>query len=163
MEIVPGCKLHWEEIACHTNPPTPYPVDLRETVLVAKLIPAWIALRKRNGNTPISVLSAFRTVEYNRKIGGEPGSFHCFGAALDLSAGGWRPALEFAKLAVLEAREGGLIKGVGWYPDFGQTHIDVGARERLTLWRCVATYKTTDAGKRKIVRKYLPWSGEAME
>ena len=163
MEIVPGCKLHWEELACHDKLGTPYPEDLRQSVLMARLLPAWRGLRRRNGNKPITVLSAFRTDSYNEEIGGEHGSWHCRGAALDLSAGNHRPAFDFARIAVTEAQEGGIIRGVGWYPDFGQVHIDVRPGAPVVLWRCVATYNTLPSGKRKLVRLYFPWSGEGHE
>ena len=163
MEVVPGCKLHWEELACHDKTGSPYPADFRSTILLDRVLPAWRGLRRRNGNKPIIVISAYRTESYNTEIGGCDDSWHVKGGAMDLSAGGWRPAFDFARIAVTEAQEGGMIRGVGWYPDFGQVHIDVRPGPRLILWRCVTTYNTLPSGKRKLVRKYLPWSGEGQE
>lgn len=157
-EVAVGSHLYWSELACHDGL-HPYPLDKRDSVLLPRLLPAWITLRHRNGDTPIIVISAYRTPEWNRKEGGEPGSYHVTAEAVDVSAGRYRPCLEFGKLAVLEARAGGLIRGVGFYPDFGTVHIDVHPGP-LRLWRCIVS---GDGHTKKIKRTYLPWSGEAYE
>jgi zinc D-Ala-D-Ala carboxypeptidase len=65
---------------------------------------------------PIEIVSAYRTPEYNKKIGGAPKSQHVEGKAVDIKIKGITPK-EVAKLA----EEVG-FDGIGIYPTF--THCD---------------------------------------
>lgn len=152
--IAPGFHLYWSELACHDPMMTCYPMDYRATTLMQKLAPAHEGLRDRLKH-PSTILSAYRTPEWNAKVGGEAESFHIKGAALDLLFEGI-PTLEVARAAVEEAVKGKLIRGVGYYPDHGIVHIDVGPRPRLTLWKCVMTLTHLTP-----IRKYVPWDGES--
>lgn len=67
------------------------------------------ALRNRIGR-PLILNSAYRSLAYNKKVGGVPGSIHTKGAAFDVSMLNHDPE-EFARLA----RAGGFT-GVGFYP-----------------------------------------------
>lgn len=153
--VQPGAHLYWVELACHDPMMTCYPLDYRSTVLFPKLLPAFEGLRTRLGNRPGIILSAYRTPEWNTHVGGEHESFHIKGAALDLAFEGI-PVLDVARAAVDEAQDSRLIRGVGYYPDHGIVHIDVGPRPRLTLWKCVMTLTHL-----KPIRKYVPWDGES--
>lgn len=73
-------------------------------------------LRDRVG-VPITIVSAYRTPEYNKKCGGSPKSQHMEGKAIDIQIKDFTPA----KVAVLaESLE---FDGIGIYSTF--THLDV--------------------------------------
>lgn len=77
------------------------------------------ALRDRLAR-PIIVHSAYRSPDYNRKVGGAPRSQHLLGAAFDISMANHDPhAFEAA------AREAGFT-GFGFYPRQNFMHIDIG-------------------------------------
>lgn len=153
--IRPGAHLWWSEIGCHDG--TQYPVDLYETVLYPKLLPAFEAVRAAVGH-PLSVISAFRSLAYNRKVGGEPTSYHTKGMALDVTCGGAMPLVDFASLVVEIAKRDRIIRGVGFYPDNGFVHFDVRPTPALGLWR--ELYRLKD-GKPKRYR--FAWSGTGAE
>ena len=79
-------------------------------------------LRDRYGVTTFN--SAYRTPEYNAKVGGVPNSQHVFGKATDTVCRGGSP-LEVAMTA-----EAWGMGGIGLYPTF--THIDT--REKKSRW-----------------------------
>jgi uncharacterized protein YcbK (DUF882 family) len=66
----------------------------------------------------VIVTSAYRTPEYNKKVGGIANSFHLDGKAADIKVPGLTPY----EVAIIADRIGFL--GVGVYPTF--THVDVG-------------------------------------
>lgn len=100
------------EFRCH---------DGSSVVLVnPKLIQALETLRVKL-NKPITVYSAYRTLSYNKKVGGVRGSQHTLGNAADIHVSGMDPA-SVAKVAIST----GLFKGVGIYDTF--THLDVRSR-----------------------------------
>jgi zinc D-Ala-D-Ala carboxypeptidase len=77
------------------------------------------ALRDRLGK-PLIVLSAYRSPEHNRKVGGAPRSKHMDGTAFDVAMTNHDPvAFEAAARAV------GFL-GFGFYPRSGFIHIDLG-------------------------------------
>jgi Peptidase M15 len=76
--------------------------------------------RERLGST-IIILSAYRTPEYNKAIGGAKKSRHMSCDALDLAAPKSTPAKLHAVLKQLR-KEGYFTGGLGKYPNF--THID---------------------------------------
>jgi peptidoglycan hydrolase-like protein with peptidoglycan-binding domain len=47
------------------------------------------ALRRKAGDRPVNVSSGFRSVRYNRSIGGASSSQHCFGIAADVVLSGY--------------------------------------------------------------------------
>jgi hypothetical protein len=160
--VAPSPHLSWEELACHDKHRTPYPVDYRPVPL-ERLVTGFEELRAAvsrevGRDSPLAVLSAYRTPEYNRAIGGEDQSWHVKGCALDLSCGRALSVLEFALIAVRTAKSGGVIRGVGFYPDNGFVHMDVRPTKGLALWRVVVKQVH---GKPTSVT--LPWSGEGYE
>ncbi|WP_323034939.1 YcbK family protein [Pararhodobacter sp.] len=69
---------------------------------------------------PLIVLSAYRSPEHNRAVGGAPASKHMQGTAFDIAMANHDPmAFEAA------AREVGFL-GFGFYPRSGFMHIDLG-------------------------------------
>jgi zinc D-Ala-D-Ala carboxypeptidase len=77
------------------------------------------ALRDRLGK-PLIVLSAYRSPQHNRAIGGAPRSKHMDGTAFDISMANHDPAAFEAA-----ARAVGFL-GFGYYPRSGFMHIDLG-------------------------------------
>lgn len=162
VNVAPSKHLSWEELACHDAHHTPYPIDYREVPL-KRLCAAFEGLREAvsqdvGRDVPLGVLSAYRTPEYNARIGGESESWHVKGRALDLSCGNALTVLQFALLAVQFAKADGIIRGVGFYPDNGFVHIDVRPTKALALWRVVV--KPFHGKPTPIM---LPWSGEGFE
>lgn len=118
--------LSYEEVACHDG--TPYPPEWRFIRLIP-LADAFEYIRRVFGS-PIIVDSAYRTEEYNRRIGGARNSQHVQGRALDLRpANGDRKGLHEA---VMQARRAGLITGVGHYPTF--LHVDTRPGPQVTWY-----------------------------
>ena len=73
---------------------------------------------------PLIVLSAYRSPEHNKAVGGAPASKHMLGEAFDISMANHDPA-DFEAAA----RKAGFL-GFGFYPRSGFIHIDLGpARE----------------------------------
>jgi len=77
------------------------------------------ALRDRLG-VPLIVHSAYRSPEYNRKVGGAKQSMHLQGAAFDISMANHDP-----KSFEAAAREIGFT-GFGFYPRQNFMHVDIG-------------------------------------
>jgi len=110
-------KSHWrwpdfspEEIACRGDGK----IQINEAAL-DKLQ----ALRKKLG-VPLIVHSAYRSPEYNRRVGGAKHSMHLQGAAFDISMANHDPeSFETAARAVG-------FTGFGFYPRQNFMHIDIG-------------------------------------
>ena len=68
-------------------------------------------------NVPISISSAYRPADYNKKVGGAPGSYHVKGRAVDHYC-----KLSFSLLAKFYEVYG--LKGIGCYYDDHFVHID---------------------------------------
>jgi hypothetical protein len=116
----PTPNLSWSELACHDG--TPYPKQWR----VSRAVPLAAeleAIREACGNRPIRILSAYRTLEHNRKVGGARLSQHVEGRALDLATPDGISLEEFWLIVNRVARERGVIHGLGLYPSF--VHIDI--------------------------------------
>jgi uncharacterized protein YcbK (DUF882 family) len=94
-------------------------------------------IRSRCGHVPIVVNSAFRTPEYNRKIGGARNSQHVQGRALDLRPpAGWTTDRFYRLIRALAdelfVHGEDLIGGIGQYPNF--VHVDTRPTKRLAVW-----------------------------
>jgi len=77
------------------------------------------ALREKLG-VPLIVYSAYRSPEYNRKVGGAKHSMHLQGAAFDISMANHDPkSFEAAAHAVG-------FSGFGFYPRQNFMHVDIG-------------------------------------
>jgi zinc D-Ala-D-Ala carboxypeptidase len=115
---VPKAKWPWlnfspRELACKGTGRL-----LLDEVAVAKLQ----ELRDLIGR-PIILTSAYRSPEYNKKVGGAKYSMHMQGCAFDVNMANHNPQ-EFE----IAARKVG-FRGFGYYPKSGFMHIDLG-RER---------------------------------
>lgn len=75
---------------------------------------------------PITINSAFRTPEYNKKVGGERQSQHLYGRAADIVIPGVSPKKVAEYAETLLPNTG----GIGIYSNF--THID--CREKKARW-----------------------------
>ena len=113
---VPDAASRWpnfspEEIACRGDDT----IRINEAAL-DKLQ----ALRDQIG-VPLIVNSAYRSLDYNRQVGGAKHSMHLQGAAFDISMANHDPEVfEAAALAVG-------FTGFGFYPRQNFMHIDIGS------------------------------------
>lgn len=121
----PSPHLSWNELACkdgpgHT-PGTPYPMEWRADLTRAvKLATLFEEIREKWGK-PIQILSAYRTPEYNRRIGGANASQHKQGRALDLRPPEGVTVEEFYKRIRYDRPKS--LGGIGLYKTF--VHVDV--------------------------------------
>lgn len=100
--------------------------DGSDAVLVApRLVMVLQSIRSHFG-VPVIIHSAYRTPEYNAKVGGAAHSQHCYGTAADIVVKGQTPEAVAAFARTLMPDWG----GVGVYKSF--THIDV--REARADW-----------------------------
>ena len=102
--------------------------DGSDAVLVApRLVMVLQSIRSHFG-VPVVIHSAYRTPQYNAKVGGVAHSQHCYGTAADISVKGQTPAAVAAYARQLMPDWG----GVGVYSQKGFTHIDT--REVRADW-----------------------------
>lgn len=112
---VPETAWHWPsfspaEIACRGSGAIKINTEAMDTLQ---------RLRNRLAK-PLIVLSAYRSPEHNRAVGGAPASKHMLGTAFDIAMSNHDPvAFEEAARAV------GFL-GFGYYPRSGFMHIDLG-------------------------------------
>lgn len=128
MKLTHHFALH--EFACKDG--TPYPREWIEEWL-RPLCCVLERLRTHFGSRPITIVSGYRTPEYNRKVGGAKNSQHLYGRAADIAVSG--PTADQVHDSVLQLyRDGKLpsIGGLGSYPNF--THIDIRPTKRLVRW-----------------------------
>lgn len=126
----PSEHLSWDELSCHDVLRTPYPLDWRNDRAEA-LAMEFECLRALLGSVPLLVVSAYRTVEWNRFVGGKVHSQHVQGRALDLVPA--RPNdLDDLYQAARSRAKTGTIRGIGRYPSF--IHIDIRPTKELVLW-----------------------------
>lgn len=76
---------------------------------------------------PVTIHSAYRTPQYNTKVGGVAHSQHCYGTAVDIVVRGKTPAGGRLRQEIMPD-----WGGVGIYAKQGFTHIDV--REDRADW-----------------------------
>lgn len=92
------------------------------------------ALRAKEGGHPVVVNSGFRSVAYNRCLGGATRSQHLYGTAADLQV----PGISSHRLRKA-ARHAG-FSGIGCYRRLSHTHVDLRQenadlpRERMWWW-----------------------------
>lgn len=79
---------------------------------------------------PITVNSAYRSLSYNKKIGGVSNSQHVLGKAADITAKGYTPAQVYARIEQLIKSGDMLQGGLGSYSTF--THYDI--RKTRARW-----------------------------
>lgn len=102
--------------------------DGSDAVLVAPRLVMVLQSIRSHFAAPVVIHSAYRTPQYNAKVGGVAHSQHCYGTAADISVRGHSPA-EVAAYARQLMPDWG---GVGIYTKNGFTHIDV--REKKSDW-----------------------------
>lgn len=103
------------------------------------------ALRDALG-VPIVIVSAYRSPEHNRRVGGAKGSYHMKGCAFDVSMANHDP-----DLFEMAARSMG-FRGFGYYPKSGFMHIDTGpARTWGERFARAETQVTREPEKRESV------------
>jgi len=126
----PSAHLTWAELACKDG--TPYP-ELFKATRGLTLAGVFETIREACGNRPIRVLSAYRSPEHNRTIGGARHSQHVEGRALDLQPpSGMTVAAFYTRIRVL-AETDLRIGGVGRYRTF--VHVDIRPRgQRVAVW-----------------------------
>lgn len=116
---------HWSDIPPHewTWPNfSPEEMACRATgrlKISLELMDKLQALRVRCGK-PLIVLSAYRTQEHNKAVGGASNSQHLLGKAVDISLANHEP-----RTLEVQARLTG-FNGIGRYPKNNFLHIDVG-------------------------------------
>ena len=88
-------------------------------------------IRSSFEDKPIQVLSAYRTSEWNKKIGGARNSQHIEGRALDLRPPNGVTVDEFYKV-IKELAPLTYIKGIGKYGTF--VHIDIRPINHIVYW-----------------------------
>lgn len=125
----PSEHLSWKELACHDG--TEYPKRFINDGRVFKLAAAFEGIRHVCGDKPIHILSAYRTPEWNRKIGGAPASQHMQGRALDLRPPGDMKVIDFFKI-IKENHIEFQINGMGLYVTF--VHVDIRETNKLVAW-----------------------------
>lgn len=127
----PSLHLTWEELACHDDARTPYPVIWRKT-RAATLAYEFEAIRLAGGHRPILVTSGYRTAAWNASVGGARWSQHVEGRALDLVPTWPMTVPELFALTVARAKtEGSAIKFIRVYPGF--VHIDIRPNLKLMI------------------------------
>lgn len=125
----PSPHLTWKELSCKDG--TEYPERFIEDGRVFKVAQMFEAIRLLCGEKPITVLSAYRTPSWNRKIGGARNSQHLEGRALDL-----RPpkgmSVEMFFALIRSGAEAMGIGGIGLYNTF--VHVDTRPVSKLVVW-----------------------------
>lgn len=118
MTLTPNFKL--SEFACKDG--TPVPASLMPNII--RLAGELQKLRDYIGK-PIRINSAYRTPEYNKRIGGAKNSMHVKGMAADITVKGMTSTELYDTIEKLIAEKVVDFKGVGVYNTF--VHVDVRA------------------------------------
>lgn len=97
-------------------------------------------------NTTLTITSAYRSPEYNRRVGGAANSTHVQGKAVDIVQTGY--TIQERQELIRVAHELGLV-GIGIYNTF--THVDIGSKR---AWGSPSSYRH--------LYKF-PWAQDALE
>lgn len=127
----PSRHLSWIELACHDG--TVYPFEWRHSRAI-QLAEVFELIRRSCGNSPIKVLSGYRTTRYNELVGGARLSQHIQGRAIDLKPPKGLTVEQFHRI-IFELSKNSFIKGIGKYKTF--VHVDVRPGTHLALWNGV--------------------------
>ena len=146
-DIGPTLHLSWDELACHDEKSTQYPLRFRGSVLHVgrdgrpryrssrALILAyefeWV--RHLCGDRAMEIGSAYRTLAWNRKVGSTDSSQHVQARALDIYPHAGIDSSILLVHTIARARTpGSRIKGIGLYT-WG-VHLDVRRSTRIARW-----------------------------
>lgn len=134
--------LAWTELRCKDG--TPYPDRWKES-RGRELAYMFESIRAIHGK-PIGIVSAYRTPEHNRKIGGARASQHVEGRALDMTPPTGVTVAKFtADVRALADRMWSdpvlpdIIGGIGAYLTRGFLHADIRTGARLVVWKGTAS------------------------
>lgn len=118
-------NFHLREFRCKDG--TDVPDDLMDNV---KKLAKNLQVLRDHIQKPITIISGYRTPEYNKKCGGVKRSQHLFAKAADIVVSGMT-SLEVRDTIIQLIKDGEMDPGgVGIYPTF--THYDV--RGRNSRW-----------------------------
>lgn len=120
--------FYLDEFACKDG--TKYPAEWVEDRL-KPLCEQLEFIRAYFGGRPIHILSAFRTVVHNRKVGGAKLSRHLSGIAVDFRIKNYKPRIVAQTLRTLADSGKILDGGIGDYSTF--THYDI--RKTKARWK----------------------------
>lgn len=126
-----GKSLHinWDDLKCKDG--SPYPIEFIKDGRVIELVVMFERIRHYFGSKPININSAFRTISYNKSVGGATNSQHIHGKALDLQP----PSGVSVKSFYLELFNNASwlgIRGLGKYKTF--CHVDIRDTNKLITW-----------------------------
>ena len=133
----PSAHLSWDELACSNG--VPYPARWRHSRAIPLSL-VFEAIREIIGG-PIRINSAYRTIEYNRDVGGARKGQHIEGRALDLGLPRRMRIRAFLGVVLEVARHPSIyflaadhcaLTGIGVYPTY--IHIDTRPSTRLARW-----------------------------
>lgn len=124
----PTAHLNWVELGCKDG--TPYPNEFRVDGRALRLAIVFENIRSMY-DEPISIFSAYRTLKWNKKIGGAKYSQHLYGKALDLAPPEGITIRKFYNDIRLNTTLFG-INGLGRYLTF--IHVDIRPSSRLIVW-----------------------------
>lgn len=100
--------------------------DNSDVIFVAPALVDILQKIRDHFGKPVTINSGYRTVSYNKKIGGATYSQHCYGTAADIKVSGVKPKDVAAYVETLMPNCG----GIGIYKNF--THVDV--RDTKSRW-----------------------------
>jgi len=124
----PSEHLTWKELACKDG--TAYPDKFVLDGRANRLAMVFEDIRRLYGK-PITILSAYRTPSWNKKIGGAKASQHLEGRALDLRPPKGILLTKFYNDIKTRTGQFG-IRGLGLYNTF--VHVDIRPTTKLVVW-----------------------------
>ena len=89
-------------------------------------------VRGESGKRVVHINSGYRTLAYNKSVGGARSSQHVEGRAADIVIAGFLPSVVHDLILKLYNEKRIQIGGLGSYPTF--THIDIRLSDRLVRW-----------------------------
>lgn len=128
IDFGPSSHLSWKELACKDG--TPYPSQFILDGRIFRLAAVFEDIRALY-RKPITILSAYRTIAHNKKVGGAEHSQHLYGRALDLKPPTGISIEKFYNDIKRNSNYMG-IHGLGKYATF--VHIDIRPTSKLITW-----------------------------
>lgn len=125
----PSLHISWEELACRDG--VPYPANFVADGRLIELVVVFERVRQHFGSKSLIINSAYRTLSYNKKVGGAPKSQHLHGRALDIQPPRKTSITTFYEELKQNAEWMG-IRGLGKYKNF--CHIDIRESNKLVTW-----------------------------